>query len=200
MPASWWRAGLSKMTISDRTLSQALIAECERRIFGESVPRLKKCLSLLNEEDVWFRPNAETISVGNLILHLCGNVRQWLIGALGGNPDNRQRDAEFSEQGPIPVPNLLQRLTILQADSLVVLHRLDDSALVKKYTVQGFEESGVSILVHVIEHFSYHTGQISYYTKTRKAIDLNYYGSADLTQKNCEPRRPSSQRNKRVKK
>jgi len=172
------------MTFHDRTISQALIAECERRLFDESVPRLKKCLSLLNEEDIWFRPNAETVSVGNLILHLCGNVRQWLISALGGNPDNRQRDAEFSEQGPIPVTDLLQKLTILEADSLEVLQHLNDSALVKNYTVQGFEESGVSILVHVIEHFSYHTGQISYYTKTRKAVDLNYYGGADLMQKN----------------
>jgi len=161
-------------------VAEALIAECRRRLFDESVPRLKTCLSLLSEDEVWFRPNEETVSVGNLVLHLCGNVRQWIVSALGGVTDTRKRAQEFAEPGPIATSVLLEKLDQTMADVSRVLKEIDPATLLETRKVQGFDESGVSILVHVVEHFSYHVGQISYIVKSRKALDLKYYDGIEL--------------------
>jgi uncharacterized damage-inducible protein DinB len=159
---------------------RALLAETRRRLLTESVPRLQKCLGLLSEEEIWRRPNAETTSVGNLVLHLLGNVRQYLLSGLGGAPDHRRRSQEFAETGPLPTPELLARLDALVAEVEEVLGRIDPASLLVQRRVQGFEESGLSILVHVVEHFSYHVGQITYVVKSRQAVDLQYYAGKDL--------------------
>lgn len=163
---------------------RALVAETKRRLFKDSMPRIRKCLAQLSEEEIWHRPNAEVVSVGNLILHLCGNVRQNIVSGLGGAPDDRVRAREFSEPGPLPAADLLARLDRLMADVDQALDRLDPASLLEIRRVQGFEESGLSILVHVIEHFSYHVGQMTYYVKSKKAIDLGYYAGMDLDAKN----------------
>lgn len=165
-------------------IAALLIDECRRRLLQESIPRIRKCLEQLSEEEIWLRPNAELVSVGNLVLHLCGNVRQWLVSALGGKPDERQRDAEFSEKGPLPTSRLLDMLRTLEREITETLNRLDKDDLTRDYVVQGFEESGVSILVHVMEHFSYHVGQIAYFTKLRKETQLHFYRGLDLSKKN----------------
>ena len=163
------------------SLSTALIAECELRLFDQSLPRLRKCLALLKENEIWLRPNAETVSVGNLVLHLCGNLRQWIISALGYAQDIRERDKEFSERGPISTPVLLSMLDDTMTEVGTVLRHLDPNQLLEKRPVQGRLETGVSILVHVVEHFSYHVGQIGYFVKSRKAIDLGYSKGIDLS-------------------
>ena len=166
--------------MSESAFGIALIEESKRRLFDESVPRIKKCLANLSEEEVWRRPNAETVSVGNLVLHLCGNVRQWICTGLGGDPDHRERSAEFDEAGPISTELLVARLDETMADAEHVMDAADPAKLLDMRPVQGFEESGLSILVHVVEHFSYHTGQITYAVKSNKAIDLGYYAGEDL--------------------
>ena len=163
---------------------RALVAETKRRLFKDSMPRIRKCLAHLSEEEIWRRPNAEVVSVGNLVLHLCGNVRQNIVSGLGGAPDDRTRDREFAETGPIPAAELLARLDETMADVDRALDRLDPESLLAIRSVQGFQENAVSILVHVIEHFSYHVGQITYYVKTTKAVDLGYYAGVDLNAKN----------------
>lgn len=170
------------LNLDAHSFGEAFIAECERRIFEDSLPRLKKCLSLLSEEEIWYRPNAETVSVGNLVLHLCGNVRQWTISALGGAPDTRIRAKEFSEPGPIPTPVLLEKLEDTMHEARAILQQLDPTTLLELHSVQGFQKSGVSILVTLTEHFSYHVGQITYFVKSRKAVDLGYYRGVDLSQ------------------
>ena len=161
-------------------MGRALIAEAERRLLGESLPRLEKCLSLLSDEEIWSRPNAETVSVGNLILHLCGNVRQWILTGLGGAADSRTRSLEFSEKGPIPASELLQTLRTTLFQVRATLRALDPEDLLRVRSVQAFEESGVSILVHVIEHFSYHVGQVTYFVKSQRATDVGYYSGVDV--------------------
>ncbi|MFQ5751313.1 MAG: DinB family protein [bacterium] len=162
------------------SFGDAFIKECERRLFDESLPRLKKCLSLLTDEEIWFRPNSKTVSVGNLVLHLCGNVGQWIISTLSGVADTRERSEEFAESGPIPITVLLQRLDETMNQARSVMQNLDPTTLLDKTTVQGFEESGISILLHVVEHFSYHVGQIVYFVKSKKATDLAFYKGIDL--------------------
>ncbi|MFQ5640370.1 MAG: DinB family protein [bacterium] len=162
-------------------LAQAFIAECERRLFEESLPRLKKCLAQLTEAEIWYRPNSETVSVGNLVLHLCGNVRQWILSGLGNAPDTRKRSQEFAEKGPIATERLIRQLEDTLTEVRDVLSTLHPADLLTKRPVQAFEESGVAILVHVVEHFSYHVGQIAYFVKSSKAIDLQYYPGIDLS-------------------
>ncbi len=159
---------------------QLFIKEVKRRLIDEGKSRLTTCLNMLTEEEIWHRPNANSNSVGNLVLHLCGNVRQWLVSGLGGAPDTRRRQLEFDEKGPIPTETLLNLLdsTLCEADE--VLDRLSDEQLLKPVTIQGFEENGISVLVHVVEHFSYHVGQVTYFVKLTKNRQTNYYDGLDL--------------------
>ena len=160
----------------------ALIVEVKRRLLQDSVPRIKKCLDQLEDAEIWYRPNHNTVSVGNLILHLCGNVRQWILSGMAGKPDHRKRQDEFDTPGPISRQKLLEDLDHLMEEVSHYLNTIGFDQLLAVYKVQGFEETGVAILIHVVEHFSYHVGQISYFVKTRKDIDLKYYGGLDLNQ------------------
>jgi uncharacterized damage-inducible protein DinB len=157
-----------------------LVREVRRRLVEESVPRIKKCLAELTTEEIWYRPNENSNSVGNLVLHLCGNVRQWLLGGLGGYTDNRNRQQEFDERGPFPTSVLVRHLDELVEEVEKVLHKLNVEKILQPVEIQGFKENGVSVLVHVVEHFSYHTGQITYYVKWRKDINTQYYGGMNL--------------------
>lgn len=161
-------------------IAEILIEEVKRRLFGEGIPRIQKCLAQLNEKEVWQRPNEQSNSMGNLVLHLCGNVRQWVIAGLGHQEDVRQRQTEFDERGPISKVKLLVMLGELEKDVLPILAKVTEADLVAMHSVQGFQESGVSILVHVTEHFSYHVGQITYFVKALKDMDMQYYGGVDL--------------------
>lgn len=169
------------MTADD--LARTLVSECENRLFNESLPRLRKCLGMLGEAEIWSRPNPETNSVGNLVLHLCGNVRQWICTGLGGQADTRDRAREFSERGPIPARELLERLERTMAEARAVIRSLDVRTLLDRRPVQIYEENAVSILIHVTEHFSYHVGQIAYFVKARKGGDLGFYAGADLNRR-----------------
>jgi len=166
--------------MADADLGAALLKECRRRLFDESLPRIRKCLGQMTLDEIWSRPNEQSNSVGNLVLHLAGNVRQYVIATLGGVPDVRERQKEFDEKGPLPTAELLDRLEKSMAEVSAVLDRLEPSTLLQTHRVQGFVESGLSILVHVVEHFSYHTGQIAYIVKSRKNVDLGFYRGRNL--------------------
>ncbi len=169
------------MTNYSNEFRNALAHQVRVRLFEEGVPRIKKCLSLLSEEEVWQRPNENLVSIGNLVLHLCGNVRQWLVCGIGGRKDTRIRQIEFDEKGPIPNEKLIADLEKVMAEVEEVLSEIQPEDLLAIRSVQGlFTESGVSILVHVVEHFSYHVGQITWQTKLLKNIDVGYYASMDL--------------------
>lgn len=161
-----------------------LIAETRYRLLEESIPRLKKCLTRMTVQDIWYRPNPQTVSAGNLVLHLCGNVRQWLISAMGGRPYRRRREQEFAEKGPLETSKLLKMLDELSAEIDEVLGELNSADLLESRTIQGFEVNGVSVLVHVVEHFSYHVGQVTYMVKSKLAVDMGYYQDKDLNQQN----------------
>ncbi len=146
----------------------------------KSYPRIVKCLGELSDAEIWRRPNENLASVGNLILHLCGNMRQWIISGIGGAPDKRERWKEFDEKGPIPRADLIQRLKSTLDEVVSVLRAADLAKLTETRTVQGEVTNGISVIMHVTEHFSYHTGQISLHVKLLKNIDLGYYKDRDL--------------------
>lgn len=165
---------------SDQTIRDLLAAEVHRRLLGEGVPRIQKCLSELSEAEIWYRPNSQSNSVGNLVLHLCGNVRQWILTGLAEYPDTRQRQLEFDEKGPLPTADLLRRLDEVMAEVAAYLQVMPVEKLTQPIVVQGFKETGLTVLVHVVEHFSYHVGQIAYFTKWKKNVDTLFYEDEDL--------------------
>jgi uncharacterized damage-inducible protein DinB len=162
------------------SLTGALVAEFRRRVFEESIPRINRCLSLLTPEQVWYKPAALVNSPGNLVLHLEGNARQWVLAGLFGENDHRNRDWEFAFEGEMPAAELTGRLARLQAEIDVRLDALTEADLLRSGPVQIYEETGLSILVHVIEHFSYHTGQIAWFTKWISGKDTGFYEGQPL--------------------
>ena len=166
-----------------QALKQLFLEEVNRRLFDENFPRLKQCLGELSEEEIWYKPNISSNSVGNLVLHLQGNVRQWVIVGLGGAEDSRQRQKEFDTEGPIATNQLLSDLELLIKEVRHVLNKVAVTDLLEVREVQCYQESGLSILVHVVEHFSYHVGQISYIVKMLKNKQLGYYEGHDLEAK-----------------
>ena len=165
-------------------LSQAIKQELIRRICEESIPRILKCITHLSEEQLTWRPNNHTNSVANLILHLNGNVRQWLLASLLNIPHKRHRDQEFLPKTTTTQKELQGLLKELNQDIRIASLQLNQNYLESTFSIQGFQENGISIVIHVIEHFSYHTGQITYITKQLQNLDTAYYSGFDLNQQN----------------
>jgi len=157
---------------SSRDSVAALTLEFARTSLEKDLGKIRECLRLLSPQDIWWRPNAASNSAGNLCLHLCGNMRQWIVSGLGGARDVRVRDKEFSERGPLPRAFLLRKLDRTVAEALRVIGRLAPADLTRKRIIQGFHVTGYGALAQVVAHFSHHTGQITYLTKLRQGRDL----------------------------
>jgi uncharacterized damage-inducible protein DinB len=152
----------------------------------ESTNRIKKCLAEIDNAQTWKLPNDNLNSVGNLLVHLCGNIRQYVISALGEKKDTRDRPKEFSiKEGP-GKESLFDELLNTVTEAISILKNIDGARLTKTYLVQGFSLSGIGIIIHVTEHYSYHTGQIAFWTKQLKNKDLGFYANIDLNVKNSD--------------
>ncbi|MFT4606036.1 MAG: putative damage-inducible protein DinB [Rhodothermales bacterium] len=159
-------------------ISRAFIQQSRAQLTDEYRPKILACLGKLSEQDVWWSPNPASNSVGNLILHLCGNARQWIVASIEGHHDIRLRSAEFAANGEFEKAMLSALLETTLQDVDSVLASLELSALIEKRQVQGFEMTVMQAIYHVVEHFSGHTGQITYITKMRVAQDLGLYRAA----------------------
>lgn len=142
---------------------------------GEYLPKIERCLEQLSDEQIWWRANEQSNSIGNLLLHLCGNARQWIVCGLGSAPDTRTRDAEFARRDPLERAELLSLLRSTLGDVENVLRDLDPSTLLEKQKIQGHDVDVLEAVFHVTEHFSMHTGQILLLTKLLTATDLRFY-------------------------
>src|SRR5687768_1349527 len=139
--------------------------------------KIQRCLDVLPAEALWRRDDSSENSIGNLLLHLAGNVRQWIVSGVGGAPDARQRSAEFeSRRGS--VSELLDGLldTLREADA--VLAALDESSLGERRRIQGRDVNVLDAVYHVVEHFSMHTGQIILLTKRYAPGRVQFYEDA----------------------
>ncbi len=164
------------MAGSPDEVSHEFLQFSRRELGSELWPRICSCLDTLTEEQVWWRPNESSNSIGNLLLHLNGNVRQWILSGLGGADDGRNRPAEFAEREHMPVPQLRATLeaTLKEADS--VLASLDGKALLNRNDIQKHKDvTGLEAIYHVVEHFAMHYGQVVYITKLLTAEDLGFF-------------------------
>lgn len=150
----------------------------------ENTPRIKKCLDLLSEEQVWFQANHESNSVANLILHLSGNIGQYVISSLGHKKDDRNRDLEFRAKGIANKEDLFLLISNTCKKAIQAITDSNEGDLLQFRMVQGFRLSGIGILIHACEHYSYHTGQIALNTKLLVEKDLGFYSDLDLNIKN----------------
>lgn len=137
--------------------------------------QVARCARALEVGQVWERTSPRTNSVGNLILHLTGNVRQWIIGGVGRAVVERDRPAEFAERGPLPVGPLLADLEHVVTAACDIIERLDQRELESSRTIQGYNVAVLVAVMHVVEHFSWHAGQIVHMTRTLCDADLSMY-------------------------
>ncbi|MEL7426554.1 MAG: DinB family protein [Bacteroidota bacterium] len=158
----------------------------EQAIFRlqEKKAHISKCFVQLVEQDVWWQPNASSNSIGTIILHLCGNIGQYVISSLGHQPDQRERDLEFSTKNSHSKEQLLQLISGIIDQASAVVQNTDEAELLRIRQVQGFSFSGIGVVLHAVEHLSYHTGQIAYLTKLRKDQQVGLYDDFDLNIKN----------------
>lgn len=156
-------------------LGRVFLSQAAGHLSEDFMPKIKACLRTLDEGDVWWRGSEVENSVGNLLLHLAGNVRQWIISGLGGEEDLRRRAEEFAARGGIEGRAACERLEAAVAEAVAVLRGLKPEALMEEKTIQGYKLTALQAVFHVVEHFSYHTGQIVYIAKLRAGQDMKFY-------------------------
>ena len=142
------------------------------------LPKIERCLERLTDEQVWWRAHETSNSIGNLLLHLEGNARQWILCGVGGERDARVRQREFDERAQLPRAELVEKLKATLGEVDGVLARLTARELQGRREIQGYEVSVLEAVFHVVEHFSMHTGQIILLTKTLTASDLAFYDTS----------------------
>ena len=150
----------------------------------ESTRMINRSLDELTDEEIWQKPNASLASIANLILHLSGNISQYIISSLGETEDKRNRDGEFIAISGLTKIELLQTLNATVNTAKRVIFDATIDQFLKMRQVQGFSFSGVGVVLHAVEHYSYHTGQIAFWVKQLKNKDLGFYEGMDLNTKN----------------
>jgi hypothetical protein len=169
------------MTATDTEISSLFLAFSRHKLLQQYWPRLRKSVESLTDEQVWWRPNDACNCVGNLLLHLNGNLRQWLVASFNRLEDQRNRPAEFNERDSIPASVLLDQLSATIQEAADVLARLTPDDLVARYEIQGHNVSGLDAVYQVVEHFGLHYGQILYITKSLRGADLGFYSELNKT-------------------
>lgn len=150
------------------------------KLFNEFWPRVYQCIDECDQELLWISPNQNCNSIGNLVLHLEGNLRQWIISGIFGKTDVRDRKEEFRPDQGISVIKLKNRLKELKEELLPLINQLTSDDLMRTYRIQTYTLSGIGVLLQVTEHFSYHLGQITFIIKFYRNMDTGYYAELNL--------------------
>jgi uncharacterized damage-inducible protein DinB len=165
------------LTTSGKATTEAQEFIEASRVFlkDDFLPKVKHCLEGMPEQDIWWRPNEQSNSAGNLILHLCGNMKQWILNSMGGGRFERDRDAEFAQRRPVSKAELIASIEATVTAVDMVLEKLPPAGLLERFPVQAYTTSRLQAIYHVVEHFSYHLGQILYIYKMRTGKDPGFY-------------------------
>ncbi len=160
---------------TDPGVSGEFISQARYLLREEYLPKIERSLEQLADEQVWWRANENSNSIGNLILHISGNARQWIVCGLGGDPDERQRDAEFAERRIVPRDELLAYLKKAVGDIDRTLESFAADRLLEQFQIQGTTTTALAAILHVTEHVSMHTGQIILLAKLLADVDFVFY-------------------------
>lgn len=169
------------MATDDRNVHTAFVKFSRMTLLDQYWPRLRTCVEGLSDRQVWWRPNDASNSIGNLILHLNGNVRQWLVASFRRSTDLRDRPAEFREGSLIPASALLEKLGTTLKEASEVLASVSEVDLLTTFEIQGYSVTGLYAVYQVVAHFGLHYGQILYITKMLRGEDLGFYRELDKT-------------------
>lgn len=153
----------------------AFLAQSREYLTGHYLPKILAALDNLSEEDLWWRPNEASNSAGNLLLHLAGNIRQWIVNGVGGVPGERDRAGEFATRDPRPRTELVALLTAVVFEADAVIAETAPELLGGRVHIQGREVTRLEAIYHVVEHLALHAGQILYIAKLRTGHDLGFY-------------------------
>jgi uncharacterized damage-inducible protein DinB len=169
------------MSTIDPDVTALFLEFSRQKLLDQYWPRLRAAVEPLSQEHVWWRPNPASNSIGNLVLHLNGNVRQWLVDSFNHSPDNRNRPAEFQADESLSIAALLQKLDATLQQAAAVLARLTEADLIAPFEIQGYSVKGLDAVYQVVEHFGLHYGQILYIAKNLTAGDLGFYRELNKT-------------------
>ena len=167
-------------------IASAFIEQSRSLLIDSYLPRIERAISGLSTENVWWRANDQSNSIGNLILHLDGNLRQWLVSGIGGAPDERDRQREFNQLDGWSGHDLVRRLRRTVGEADAVLAKVDPADLLTPKRIQSYDVTVKRAIYTAVEHFSMHTGQIILLAKMWKG-DLSFY---DLSQGAPQPTWP----------
>ncbi len=182
------RSFLLPPTVEPLPSALAFLRHARFRLREDYPVKIKGVMAELSDEQIWWRPNEVSNSIGNLILHLSGNIRQWLIAGVGKAIDVRNRSSEFAERKQIGKEDLLNLLTATLEEADAVLAKMEtdtlaaksDEPLQRHCVPQGFTQTVLDAVFHVVEHFSYHTGQIVFIAKQRDGERIEFYDDRQL--------------------
>ncbi len=158
-------------TLANRITADYLDVSCRR--LGLMTEYLVACVKKLSDEQIWQRQGAYENSVGNLILHLSGNARQWIMHAVGGAEDVRVRDKEFSADGGMSGAELIALFEQTMSDAKLVIAAVSAERMTERITPQGRDVSVLEAIYQVVGHVQQHVGQIILVTKQMLATDLD---------------------------
>lgn len=156
------------------TVDQIFLRASAKKL-EQLLSRIGDCLAKLSTDEIWARGHENENAIGNLVLHLNGNVRQWIISGVGGAPDTRARDAEFAARGGVEIVELRQRLESTVREAVATIGNVTPERMTERVTIQKYDVTVMEAIFHVVEHFSQHTGQIIFVTKMLTGEDLGFY-------------------------
>jgi uncharacterized damage-inducible protein DinB len=165
----WIEWGAENMSV------ESLFLQFSAEKLRQFADRIELCLGKLKDDRIWARGGENENAIGNLALHLRGNVRQWILSSLGGQPLSRDRDGEFAARGGFTAAELSANLRETVEQAAQIMSRLTTAQLTRMYEIQNYQVSGVEAVYHVVEHFAEHTGQIIFATKMLTGEDLGFY-------------------------
>jgi hypothetical protein len=155
---------MNPSTMTDATLGRAVIAAARERL-DACARRVRHCLDQLDDAQVWWRPRESMNGIANLLLHLVGSLRQWVVAGTRGTPDQRDRPREFAERGPFPKAELLRRFDEGVAEADAALAAVTDAQLLEGRRIQGFEETVLTAIWNNLSHFNGHTQEVVFLTR-----------------------------------
>ena len=173
--------GFPRMTVADQQMASTFLDFSRNKLLNQYWPRLRSAVEPLTSDQIWWRPNTASNSIGNLILHLNGNVGQWLVASFNKLEDARNRPAEFNERRRLSARTLLDRIAETMQEAEKVLARLTPADLLAIYEIQGYTVTGLNAVYQVVEHFGLHYGQIIYISKALRGEDLKFYSELNKT-------------------
>src|SRR5262245_7933030 len=159
----------------DAQTGRIFLDQARTKLLVEYRTKIRLAVEALPEDELWRRPNDQSNSVGNLLLHLAGNVRQWMVSGVGGSPDARDRAGEFTARDGAPRGELRASLNHVLDDVGHVLDRLTPESLLERRTIQGRDVTVLDAIFICVEHFSMHLGQIILIAKLRAPGTIQFY-------------------------